>query len=308
MSGALGSASLAATRRLPAWCKPRLAQFDQYKPRPLTVPKTYVVEEIPSNAPAISVITPSLNQGRYIEQALSSVLDQGYPNLEYVVQDGGSTDGTAQILERYGPRITSWSTQPDRGQADAINRAFAKTSGEILAFLNADDILLPGALAYVGRFFAEHPDVDVVYGHRIVVDDRGQEVGRWVLPPHDDRSLRWVDYVPQETAFWRRRIWERSGASVSEEYELVFDWELFLRFLDAGARFARLPRFVAAVRSHPGQKSQRYLQGGEIECRTLRAAHLGREPSDGEIAAAIRGYQLKQLAWHAAFRARLIRP
>src|SRR5262249_31682147 len=150
---------------------------------------------------------------------LLSVASQAYPALEYVIQDAGSTDGTLEILRRHSGVVTHWESTPDAGQAAALNRAFARTTGEIMGYLNADDILLPGALHYVARAFADRPDVEVVYGHRILIDEDDREIGRWVLPPHDDGALAWADYVPQETLFWRRGLWERVGGSFDERYE-----------------------------------------------------------------------------------------
>src|SRR6185436_555558 len=137
--------------------------------------------------PRISIVTPSFRQAHFIERTIRSVLEQGYPNLEYHVQDGGSTDGTVPILERYAPRLSSWASERDSGQSQAINRAFAKTSGDIMAWINSDDVLFPGALAYVADFFNRNPDVDVVYGHRVLIDEEDREIGRWILPPHEDQ-------------------------------------------------------------------------------------------------------------------------
>src|SRR5207244_4015693 len=131
------------------------------------------------------------------------VLGQQYPRLEYIVQDGGSSDETPAVLERYRPQLTRWESRADRGQAHAINLGFRHATGDVLGYLNSDDLLLPGAVRYVGAFFARHPQIDVVYGHRVMIDESDAEVGRWVLPPHEDEVLRWVDYVPQETLFWR---------------------------------------------------------------------------------------------------------
>src|SRR5258706_8672796 len=119
-----------------------------------------------------------------------------------------------------------------------------RATGELLAWLNGDDILLPGALDYVVYFFETHPSVDVVYGHRIVIDPTGNEIGRWVLPPHSDRVLSWIDYVPQETLFWRRRAWERVGSHVDETFHFAMDWDMLVRLRDSGATFARLPQFL----------------------------------------------------------------
>ena len=119
-----------------------------------------------------------------------SMFDQSYPNLEYYVQDGGSSDGTIEIIKRYADRLTGWDSRPDNGQSQAINLGFAKTSGEIMAWLNSDDILLPGALSCVAEYFRLHPEVDVIYGYRVLIDEDDQEIGRWILPAHDDEVLR----------------------------------------------------------------------------------------------------------------------
>ena len=163
--------------------------------------------------PAIAVVTPSFEQGEFLERTIRSVVSQGYPRLRYAVQDGGSRDGSVAILERWAPRLDSWVSARDGGQADAVNRGFAGLDGEVMAWLNSDDLLLPGTLRVVGEFFARHPDIDVVYGNRIVIDDDDRDIGRWILPGHDQALLAWVDYVPQETLFWRRRVWTRSAAA-----------------------------------------------------------------------------------------------
>jgi hypothetical protein len=176
--------------------------------RLLRVPARYHRKPELKDPPVISVVTPSFNQGQYLAQTVESVLGQDYPRLQYVVQDGGSTDETPEVLARYRHRLHHCAAQKDNGQSHAINLGFAHTSGEVMAYLNSDDLLLPGSLHAVAKFFEDHPEVDVVYGHRVVIDQRGDERGRWVMPPHDAESLKWADYIPQETLFWRRRAWE----------------------------------------------------------------------------------------------------
>ena len=135
-----------------------------------------------------SIVTPSYNQSSFIERTIKSILNQNYPNLEYIIQDGASSDGTVTILENYRSQIDSIESVKDTGQANAINLGFAKSKGEIMAWLNSDDLFLPGALDYVVHYFLNHPQVDAVYGHRILIDENDSEVGRWILPPHDARS------------------------------------------------------------------------------------------------------------------------
>ncbi len=223
------------TGRMRALTVPRLGRLRHYEPRPLQVPARYLSTRAPEIAPAISIVTPSYQHRRFIERTILSVLGQDYPAIEYVVQDGASTDGTVELLERYSARLAAWKSEPDTGQADAINRGFDNTTGEIMGWLNSDDLLLPGALAYVGSYLAAHPEVDVVYGNRLLIDDNDSEIGAWILPPHDDVALTLADFVPQETLFWRRRIWDAAGGRLDPSFGYAMDWDLLLRFQDAGA-------------------------------------------------------------------------
>lgn len=282
-------------RRLLRWCytplRPKLGVLRQHPPRPLVLPARYAGERASAAAPRISIVVPSYNQGRFLRATLDSVLVQSYPNLELIVQDGGSSDESPAIMKEYAGRLKHGESRPDSGQAEAINRGFTHATGDILAWLNSDDLLLPGALACIGNFFERNPGVDAIYGHRVLIDDSGREIGRWVLPAHDDEILRWSDFVPQETLFWRRRIWDRVGASVDESFRFALDWDLLLRFLEKGARFSRLPRFLGAFRIHEAQKTSAEMGGTgarEID-RLLRRVH-GRPLTEREVSAAVRNY------------------
>ena len=177
-----------------------------------------------------------------------------------------------------------------------------------MAWLNSDDMLLPGALAYVGRYFAEHPDVDVVYGHRILVDADDREIGRWVMPAHDDEILSWADYVPQETLFWRRDAWERIGGRLTEEYRFALDWDLLVRMREAGATTVRLPRFLGAFRVHEAQKSSAQVETlGVGEMNRLRRRIHGRAVSPVETQKAIRPYLRRHALLDKLHRLRLLR-
>jgi glycosyltransferase involved in cell wall biosynthesis len=272
--------------------------FEQYRPRPLVVPARYHRPLPLENPPLISIVTPSYNQGRFLEKTIRSVLDQNYPRLEYAIQDGGSQDDTQQVLDRYRDRLAHVESRKDRGQANAINLGFAHaTQGEIMAYLNSDDLLLPGSLNYVAAYFAAHPDVDVVYGHRVIVDWIGKEIGRWVLPRHSDRMLIWADYVPQETLFWRRSIWEKAGGKIDESFQFALDWDLLLRFRAAGAKFVRLPRFLGAFRVHDTQKtSADMVATGVPEMMKLRFRIHGRDTDLQDIRRNLNGYMLRH-AW-----------
>jgi FkbM family methyltransferase len=281
--------------RLHFWSRPRLGTLHHHDPKPLMVPVRYAATSPPMPAPMITVVTPSLQQGRFLERTLYSVLRQDYPALEYVVQDGGSTDETLAVLESFDGAITRWRSEPDSGQGDAINRGFRETRGEIMAWLNADDLLLPGALAYVARYFDEHPDVDVVYGHRIMIDEHDRQIGKWVMPAHDDRALTYADYVPQETLFWRRRIWDAVGGSVDTRFAYALDWDLLLRFQAAGAKTVRLPRYLGAFRVHPAQKTTAQQVTGDIECDVIRRRLHGRPVLTREAFERLKPYLVRSM-------------
>lgn len=274
---------------------PKLGQLCHHEPIPL---ETWGLPPAKAHPPAeslptVSIVTPSYGQAGFIAQTMDSVLNQGYPKLEYFVQDGGSDDGTVDILERYAPRLSGWESAPDNGQSQAINLGFAKTHGEIMAWLNSDDLLMPGTLFHVAAYFARHPEVDVVYGHRILIDEEGREIGRWILPRHDDAVLAWADFIPQETLFWRRRIWERAGGCIDETFRFAMDWDLLLRFRNAGARMKRLPCFLGAFRIHGAQKTSAAIhEVGMQEMQRLRTRELGRAVDYREIRRALLPYLL----------------
>lgn len=247
----------------------RLGLFHQYAARPIEVDVVEAGSD--EGLPAITIVTPSLNQGSYIGATVTSVLSQEYPALQYIIQDGGSTDATLDVLRAFPANSFELFCEKDTGQADALNRGFARANGAIYAYLNADDILLEGALKTVGRFFRDHPEVDVVYGNRLVIDEGGCEVGRWVLPGHAASVLRCVDYVPQETLFWRATLVSTPAGQFDAKLQFAMDWALLLRFLDQGARFAHIPRLLGGFRVHADQKTQAQMAStGRAEMARLR--------------------------------------
>jgi Glycosyl transferase family 2 len=292
-----------ARARLRDWTSPRLGELRQHAPEPLRVPSWYWRATAPSPPPRISIVTPSFQQGRFIERTLYSVLSQGYPDLEYVVQDGGSEDGTVDVLRRYESRLSAWASEPDGGQADAINRGFAGTTGEIMAYLNSDDLLLPGALAHVASYLHAHPEVDAVYGQRVLIDERDRQVGVWVVPRHDDRVLELGDYVPQETLFWRRSAWDRAGGRMDQDFHYALDWDLLLRFSATGSRIVRLPRFLGAFRIHDTQKTQGPGGARDAEADRLRRRTQDRPMTGDEAYARLRPFLRRHLLHHTAVRA-----
>ncbi len=286
-------------RKMLAFLRPKLGRLEHYSPRDIKLPSSYYRSlQFKSHLPKISLVTPSLNQGQFLKQTIESVLAQNYPDLEYIIQDGCSFDNTPEILEKFRPLVKHISSQHDTGQSNAINLGFTHATGEIMAWLNSDDIFLPNTLNYVVQFFQKHPEVDVVYGHRILINQNDQEIGRWILPPHDKKVLEYVDYVPQETLFWRREIWNKVGGFLDESFHFALDWDLLLRFQQAGANIIRLPRFLGAFRVHPQQKTtQQLVNLGNVEIQRIRLKIHGREISNEEIAENIRSYLWKSI-WY----------
>jgi glycosyltransferase involved in cell wall biosynthesis len=248
-----------------------------------------------SRLPKITVVTPSFQQGQFLEATVRSVLDQEGVRLDYIVQDGGSTDGTAEVLRCHAPRLKHWASERDRGQGDALRRGFARMEAgddDVMAYLNSDDLLMPGAARFVAEYFARHPEVDVVYGHRVLIDEAGREVGRWLAPRRSCDDLRMQDLIPQETLFWRKRIWDRVGG-IDPRFQFALDWDLLLRFAAAGARISRLPWFLGLFRLHPHQKSQARLEEvGIPEMDRLRERSLGRPPLRAELVASMQRAQI----------------
>ena len=273
---------------------PKLGKLYQHAPKEICLPTYYTKKRQIDSPPKISIVTPSFRQGAFIERTLKSVFEQSYPNLEYFVQDGNSEDGTKRILEKYSDRLTGWESKPDNGQTHAINQGFSKTTGEIMAWINSDDIILPGTLSYVADYFDRHPEIDVVYGNRIQIDINDKQIGQWVLPKHDNEVLSWTDFIPQETLYWRRSIWEKVGRKLDESFFFAMDWDFLVRLRDAGASFARLPRFMGGFRIHPKQKTLSGIGNiGLQEMDEIRLRILGRIPSEREIFKALRPYLIK---------------
>jgi glycosyltransferase involved in cell wall biosynthesis len=204
--------------------------------------------------PKISVVTPAFNQAQYIGETIHSILAQNYPNLEYLVIDGGSTDGTLDILGQYGNGL-NWVSEPDEGQAQAINKGFKRSTGDIVAWLNSDDIYLPQTLPIVADFFSYQPDVDVVYGDYHLIDHQGQVLLHKREIPFDYNILLYgLDYISQPTTFFRKRVFETVGY-LDESLHYGLDWEYWLRIASQGGKFAHIPQYLAATRWHRQAKT-----------------------------------------------------
>jgi len=177
----------------------------------------------------VSIITPSFGQARFIESTIQSVLDQDYAHIEYIIMDGGSRDGTLEILQKYSQRLAAWVSEPDQGQTDAINKGFARASGDVLAWINSDDTYNPGAVAAAVDFLAKNPDIGMVYADTNFIDENGQEIGRFPAAQTDYRRLRnGYVHIPQQAAFFRADLWQQVGP-LDQDFYFAMDYDLWVR-------------------------------------------------------------------------------
>lgn len=218
---------------------------------PAIIDQTRTVHHSGQPWPRITVVTPSYNQGQYLEAAIQSVITQEYPNLEYIVIDGGSTDDSPNIIRRYEPSLYRWISQADAGPADAINRGFSWASGDILCWLNSDDLYFPGALHTAADAFLTHPTAALVYGEGWYIDDKGRRIEpcRYVRRRFNRRYLVNKDPILQPAAFWRRSLWDATGP-LDTSLRWVFDWEWFIR-AHARGQFQYIPAEMAYYRVQP---------------------------------------------------------
>jgi len=213
-----------------------------------------VTESVANSAPLFSVVIPSLNQGQFIEQSILSVVGQGVDSVELIIIDGGSSDETLDVIRRNEHHIAYWSSEPDHGQAHAINKGFRRARGRILAWLNSDDFYLPGTLSRVARKLGWSAEPALVYGASLQFDELGT-VAWGVRPaPFDPERLRQLDYIVQPSTFWTRSLWTQVG-ELDEGLHYAFDWDWSIR---ASQRcvFTPLNDYLSCYRIHEGHKTR----------------------------------------------------
>jgi glycosyltransferase involved in cell wall biosynthesis len=216
--------------------------------------------------PRISIVTPSFNQGQFLEETIRSILLQGYPNLEYLIVDGGSTDDSVEIIRKYQEHLSFWVSEPDSGQSDAINKGFARCSGELMNWINSDDVLTPGALQVVAEAFGSEPDAGVFVGAAAHVNHRGRKFAeRWPTLEQINQPIDWrKNYFFQPSAFFRRSIWEATGP-LNQNLHYVMDVDFWIR-AKQHCRFALIEQILSCAREHASAKttSQQPAMFGEL--------------------------------------------
>lgn len=227
--------------------------------------------------PKITVVTPSYNQGRFIEETITSVIDQDYPNLEHIVMDGGSTDDTKAILERYSDQLAFWASERDEGQTDALIKGFRRATGDILCWLNSDDLFEPGTLRFVGSMFREQPTLRFLYGDSTWVDPDN----KYLRPKKEHAYNRFIwlhdhNFFPQPSCFWRRDLYEEVGG-LDKRFDLAMDADLFIRFAER-TKPVHVRRTFSRMRSYPEQKNKKFRVRSDQEDAEIRARFVSPAP------------------------------
>jgi len=233
------------------------------------------VEQMLEQTPLVSIVTPSLNGGNFLEATLSSVLSQNYANIEFLVMDGGSTDNTTLILQKFKHRLR-YLSQPDAGQADAINRGIAMTSGSICGFLNADDTYLPGAIAAAVQAFAENPTAGVIYGNAWYIGEDGTRIAPYPVEPFDPGKLARRCFICQPAAFFRRDVFEECGM-LNPDLRFAMDYDLWIR-IARRYPLVKIDAFLANSRLHGDAKTVKQTAAAMQETIGVLKSHYGYVP------------------------------
>ena len=222
------------------------------------------------NPPKISIITPSYNQEKFIAQTIESVVNQHYPNLEYIVIDGKSTDNSLDIIKKYDDKISYWVSEPDKGHGNALNKGFAKSSGEIMAWINSDDLYMPWTLKTVAEVFTAFPEVDWIVGISSFIRNGGIFNVDRIYKNIYDYLIGDFQWIQQESVFWRRSLWEKAGGHINEDMKLMVDGELWCRFF-RHAKLHQVNTILAGYRAHENNRAFTHYDDCLMEMKTVIA-------------------------------------
>ena len=242
--------------------------------------------------PLLSIVVPTLNQSRFIGQTLDSVIGQGWPRTEIIVIDGGSTDGTREVVERFGSAVTHFVSEPDRGQADAINKGFRLAKGDLLAWLNSDDFYLPGVIEKIAPLLGDGTEQRLVFGGTRVLQEASGKTHDWLAPLFDREALKTKALIYQPSAFWTRALWKKTGElDIGQHFTL--DWDWFLR-ASMHCDFLRVDDILSTYRFHEGHKTGSGSPKRAAEICAFVEKHAGPEWGTAfrEVAPRLSGFSL----------------
>lgn len=248
----------------------------------------------------ISIITPSYNQGRYIERTIQSVLTQGIPDLDYIIMDGGSQDETISILKRYSNQL-KWFSEKDQGQAHAINKGLQRVTGDIIGWLNSDDIYYPDTIKKIEHYFATHPEIDLVYGDAYHIDQYDQIIEKYPTEEWNVERFKKTCFISQPTVFWRRRILEKYH-DLNASLHYCLDYEYWLRLALSGVRFGYLKEVLAGSRLYPETKTLSAPLKAQHETLSMLHTQLGYVPCEWLVTYTITTIKHKTSLRYPGFR------
>lgn len=225
------------------------------------------------NYPKISIVTPSYNQAQFLERTILSVLNQNYPNLEYIIIDGGSTDGSVEIIKKYKKYLAYWVSEKDRGQSHALNKGFEKSSGDILAWINSDDLYLPLTFFTINKTFCSNPEMDIIFGNSYFIDVQDKIISELRFTKLNLSNLLFEGICfAQETTFWTKDIYNKVGG-ISSHYQFCMDFDLFTRIVNEG-NLIFVRKYIAATRIHKDSKTSTMINICHIEHREIINRHI----------------------------------